>query len=125
MYDEHENEFGVFWIENHILLFQFKTGVSIDFPAAQQIIADRIKIQNEKPYPILCNIEGLVNVNKAARDYFANQGSVMTNAVGIVANQNSFSFLMAMFYIRVSKPRVPTKVFADKTMALQFLKTFI
>jgi len=125
MFDSYENEFGIFWIDNHILFFEFKTGVTIDLLAAQQIIADRIRIQNEKPFPVLCDSNGLVNVDKAARDYFAHEGSVLINAVAIVANPESFSYQMALFYIKVSKPLVPTKVFPDKPKALQFLGAFI
>ena len=124
MVDRYENGYGIFWKEENILFFEFKSEAVIDLHAAQQIIADRLQTQKEKPFPVLCIMNGVVNINKAARDYFAQQGSVLIKAVGILANQGSYAFLMASFYIRVNKPQVPTKVFSDKSEALQFLKTF-
>lgn len=121
MLDNYENEFALFWIENNILFLEFKTNVSIDLSAAQLIVSDCMQIKKEKTYPILSDVNGVVNINKTARDYFAHHGSVLTSAVAIVANQKSLSFLMACFYIRVSKPQVLTKVFDDKPAALKFL----
>ena len=124
MLDKYENGYGIYWKEDDILFFEFKNNAVIDLPAAQQIIADRLQTQQEKPFSVLCIMNGVVNINKAARDYFAQQGSVLIKAVAIVANQGSFAFLMSSFYVRVNKPQVPTKVFSDKSNALQFLKSF-
>ncbi|MBA4155310.1 hypothetical protein [Flavobacterium sp.] len=127
MYNNHyENEFAIFWIENNILLFEYKFNVIIDLLAAQQIVADRIQVQNGKAYPILCDISGIVDSDKAARDYLAQHGSMLTKAVAIVvADQKILSFLMITFYLKISKPQVPTKLFTDKMAALEFLKTFV
>lgn len=126
MYNYNENEFAVFWIEEEILFFEYKSNIIIDLAAAQQIVADRLRIQNGKAYPILCDIRGIIDSDKAARDYLAQHGSVLTKAVGIIfTDQKSLSLLMITFYLRVNKPQVPTKVFTDKTTALEFLKTFI
>ncbi len=122
----YENEFAIFRIENNILLFEYKSNVIIDLLAAEQIVSDRIQIQNGKAYPILCDISGIVDSDKAARDYLAQHGSVLTKAVAIVvADQKSLSFLMITFYLKISKPQVPTKLFTDKMAALEFLKTFV
>jgi hypothetical protein len=127
MYNSYyENEFAIFWIENNILFFEYKPDIIIDLAAAQQIVADRLRLQNEKAYPILCDIRGIVDSDKAARDYLAQYGSVLTKAVGIIfTDRKSLSLLMITFYLRINKPQVPTKVFTDKTTALEFLKTFV
>lgn len=127
MYNNYyENEFAIFWIEDNILFFEYKSNVVIDLAAAQQIVADRIQIQNGKDYPILCDIRGIVDSDKAGRDYLAQYGSVLTKAVGIIfTDQKSLSLLMITFYLRVNKPQVPTKVFTDKAVALEFLRTFV
>ena len=96
----------------------------INLVAAQRIVTDRIQMQNGKAYPVLCDIRGIADSDKAARDYLAQHGSIMTKAVSILANQR-VSIVMISFYLKISKPQVPTKVFTDKTQALEFLKTFI
>lgn len=122
----YENKFAIFWIENNILFFEYKSNVIIDLLGAEQIVADRIQIQNGIAYPILCDMRGIIDSDKAARDYLAQHGSVLTKAVAIVVtNHKSISFLMITFYLKISKPQVPTKLFTDKTTALDFLKTFV
>lgn len=119
-----ENEFAVFWISESILFFEYKPDVVINLASAQRVVADRIQIQNEKAYPVLCDIRSIADSDKAARDYLAQHGSVLTKAVSILAHR-SVSILMISFYLKISKPQVPTKIFTDKSAALEFLKAFI
>jgi hypothetical protein len=119
-----ENEFAVFWISENILFFEYKSNVVINLVSAKRIVADRIYMQNEKAYPVLCDIRGIADSDKAARDYLAQHGSVLAKAVSILANR-SVSILMISFYLKISKPQVPTRVFNDKSAALEFLKAFV
>jgi hypothetical protein len=119
-----ENEFAIFWISESILFFEYKPDVVIDLVAAQRIVADRIQMQKEKAYPVLCDIRGIADSDKAARDYLAQHGSVLAKAVSILVHQ-SVSILMISFYLKISKPQVPTRIFKDKSDALEFLKAFI
>ncbi|WP_244273254.1 DUF7793 family protein [Flavobacterium sinopsychrotolerans] len=124
MEDHFENEFALFWISGNILFFEYKPGVVINLAAAQRIVADRMQMQKEKVYPVLCDVRGIADSDKAARDYLAQYGSVLTKAVSILANQ-TISIVMISFYLKISKPQVPTKVFSDKAKALEFLKAFV
>jgi len=124
MEDYFENEFALFWISGNILFFEYKPGVVINLVAAQRIVMDRMQMQKEKAYPVLCDVSGIADSDKAARDYLAQHGSVLTKAVGIVV-QRTLSMVMISFYLKICKPQVPTKVFSDKPAALEFLKAFV
>lgn len=119
----YENEYAQFWIKDGILYFKYRPNVVIDLSAAHRIVADRIQMQNEKFYPILCDIRGVTDTDKAARDYLAQSGSLMTKAVGIVTNQ-SVSRIMTSFYLKICKPSVPTAIFTNESSALAFLETY-
>jgi hypothetical protein len=119
----YENEYAQFWITDGILYFKYRPNVVIDLAVAHRIVADRIQMQNEKSYPILCDIRGVVDSDKAARDYLAQSGSILAKAVGIVTNQ-SVSLIMTSFYLKICKPSVPTTIFTDESLALAFLKTY-
>ncbi|MHB1148607.1 MAG: DUF7793 family protein, partial [Lutibacter sp.] len=75
--EQFENEYAKFWIKDQILFFEYKTDLVIDLAAAQRIVADRIQFQHEVAYPIFCDIRGVVDFDKAARDYLAQSGSVL------------------------------------------------
>jgi len=66
-----ENEYAKFWIRDQILFFEYKPDLVIDLAAAQRIVADRIKFQNEVAYPIFCDIRGVIDFDKAARLFSA------------------------------------------------------
>nr|WP_315199889.1 hypothetical protein [uncultured Flavobacterium sp.] len=119
----YENEYAQFWIKDGILFFEYRPNVVIDLTIAHRIVADRIQMQNEKSYPVLCDIRGVVDSDKAARDYLAQSGSVLAKAVSIVTNQ-SVSLIMTSFYLKICKPSVPTKIFTDDSSALAFLETY-
>jgi hypothetical protein len=119
----YENKFAHFWIENEILFFIYKPNVVIDLIAAKLVVADRIMIQNEKAYPVLCDIRGVIDSDKAARDYLAKSGSVLTKAVSLLGN-DTISLAITSFYLRINKPRVPTKIFTEELSALIFLETY-
>lgn len=119
-----ENEFAKFWISDQILFFEYKSNVVINLAAAQRIVGDRIQFQNEVAYPIFCDIRGVVDFDKAARDYLAQSGSVLTKAVGLLVLQK-VSIAITSFYVKISKPTVPTQLFDDKTSALAFLSNYI
>lgn len=118
-----ENEYAKFWIKDQILFFEYKTDLVIDLAAAQRIVADRIQFQNEVAYPIFCDIRGVVEFDKAARDYLAQSGSVLTKAVAFLVQQK-VSRAITSFYVNISKPTVPTQLFDDKTAALAFLSNY-
>lgn len=124
MDDYFENEFALFWISGNILFFEYKPGVVINLVAAQRIVTDRMQMQKEKAYPVLCDVRGIADSDKAARDYLAQHGSVLTKAVSILVYQ-TVSIVMMSFYLKICKPQVPTKVFSDRAKALEFLHAFV
>jgi hypothetical protein len=75
-------------------------------------------------YPIFCDIRGIVDSDKAARDYLAQSGSILTKAVSLVGHQ-SVSLSMTSFYLKICKPSVPTKIFTDEAAALVFLEKYV
>lgn len=119
-----ENKYAKFWIRDKVLYFEYKPDVVIDLAAAQCIVADRIQFQNEVSYPIFCDVRGIVNIDKAARDYLAQSGSVLTKAVAFLIQKKVLKAI-ATFYVNISKPSAPSQLFDDKTEALEFLSDYI
>lgn len=120
----YENEYARFCIEGNILFFEYKPDTIINLTVAQRVVSDRILLQNEKSYPVLCDVRGVIDSDKAGRDYLAQSGSVLTKAVGILGHLN-VSETMTSFYLKINKPSVPTQFFTDKQSALTFLKAYI
>lgn len=118
-----ENNWAEFWINNGLLFFVYKPQIVLDIKAAKKIVSARLKLQNERRLPILCDARGVKFTEKQARDYFANEGSAMAIAVAFLINP-PLSEGIAEFYMSTSKPVVPTKIFTNRDEALNYLLPF-
>lgn len=123
-HDYYENDYARFWIDGHVLYFEYKPDTVITLAVARKVVSDRIQFQNETIYSILCDIRGIVDSDKAGRDYLAHSGSVLTKAVAILGYPN-VSETMSSFYLKINKPSVPTAFFTSKQSALIFLEAYI
>ncbi|MGS2739642.1 DUF7793 family protein [Sinomicrobium sp. M5D2P17] len=119
-----ENEFARLWIQDNILFFIYKSDAVIHLEAAKKIVRDRITFQQEKAYPVFCDIRYVGDVDKQARDFLAWEGSALAKAVGVLT-EPPLTKAMVDFYVRKSKPRVPTGVFTEKDKVLEFLQGFL
>lgn len=118
-----ENKYAQFWISDGILFFIYKPHSVIDMKAAKEIVRDRLNLQNEKAYPVLCDLRLVKTSEKPARDYLARQGSVLTKAVALLI-EKPYSGAMTELFLKTSKPNTPTQIFTSKVQALEFLKAF-
>lgn len=123
-HDFYENDYAKFWIQDGILFFEYKPSTTIDLQVAKRVVTDRIHFQNERFYPVLCDARGIVTTDKAGRDYLAQSGSILTQAVGLVV-QESILLTISTFYLEINKPSVPTQIFTKEADALTYLKTFV
>lgn len=123
-HDCYENAHARFCIVQGILYFEYKPETVISLAVARKVVSDRIQFQNEIIYPVLCDIRGIKDSDKAGRDYLAQSGSILTKAVAILGNPQ-VSETMGDFYLKVNKPTIPTSFFTDEEHALAFLKTFL
>jgi hypothetical protein len=89
------------------------------------IIAAMGKIGNGKKFPVFIDAGDYVNVDKEVRIFSASkEGNIYTLADAIA--YNSFAQkLVANFYLKHNKPAIPTKIFSEKTEAIEWLKTFL
>ena len=123
-HDFYENSYARFWIADGILFFEYKPNTTIDLKVAQCVVTDRIHFQNERAYPILCDIRGIVATKKSGRDYLAQSGSILAQAVGLIVHEKVL-LTISTFYVQICKPSVPTQIFTEENEALAFLKGFI
>lgn len=122
-HDFYENAYAQFWVSDSILYFKYKPNLILDLQVAKQVVADRISFQDERIFPILCDVRGIINSEKAGRDYLAHSGSLLTSAVGILVHEK-VALAMSAFYLEISQPSVPTKIFKNEIEALEFLSTY-
>lgn len=122
--DSIENNFALYILDGGLLFIRYHKGIVINYEAAVRIVADRLKLQNGICYPALCDVRGIEEVDKPARDYLAREGSILLKAVAFIVG-NPMSDILSYFYLKTTKPSIPTKAFQDRDEAKLFLEKYI
>lgn len=117
-----ENDYATYTIDGGIVQIRYKE-ISLDLSAAVKVVQDRLTLQNDRFYPVLCDILMIKGADKSARDYLALEGSVLITAVAFIVKP-PVSASLSEFYMRTSKPPIPTKSFTEIEEAKKFLNQF-
>ncbi|ASO06868.1 DUF7793 family protein [Arenibacter algicola] len=124
MQEFYENKYALYMLMDNIVHIIYKKGVEIDLGASKQIVRDRLMFQEERAYPVLCDIRQLRKVDKPARDYLALEGSQLVNALAFVI-EPPVTDAMTQFYLKTNHPDIPTAAFRDLAKAVAYLGGFL
>lgn len=119
----HENKYAFYELKNSILYITFKEYLTITLQTAFQIVRDRLVFQSYKPYPVICDITHVRSIDFDARQYLSVDGSTLLSSVALVSKLQTI-YSMALFYIEVNTPKVPTQVFKTVLDAELFIKVY-
>lgn len=81
------------------------------------------KINDGKRRPLLVDAHDAGPQDRAARSEFVRRGDLVS-AVALLG-ATPLSRMMAIFFIAVSRPMAPTKLFNDESSALAWLREFL
>lgn len=119
-----EDEYVKFTFSHGILLAEYKKD-KIDLTIAKHILNRRLELFNASDYPLLADYRNVIETKKEARDLFAtSEGTKYFKALAVLTNSPAGN-MMYNFYLLLSKPGIPTKLFFKKEDAITWLKEFI
>lgn len=118
-----DNEYMSVGIEDEILYFTYKNGITIDLPIAIGTVAQRLSVQDGKSFPVLCNVGGVREISRLARIYLSKRGTVLVERIALVST-SKLSTTITEFYLLVNARSVRARLFSDENAALQFLRSF-
>jgi hypothetical protein len=114
-----------FEIVEGILIATYKPHLKITLKLAKEIVANRIAFIEGKPLPTLILNQGIIKMDKDARDYLSStSGTAGVKCAAILINSNFISFTVN-FFLKVTKTKIEVKTFTDKKEALSWLTKFI
>lgn len=119
-----KNELVSMELVNQILIGEIKSEL-VDLEVAKSAVKFRLEKFGDKFYPFLINIKTVKHVTKEAREYLASKdGCEKVSASAILIN-SAIASMVGNFFIKINKPLVPTKLFTDKTLAIQWLSNYV
>ena len=76
----------------------------------------------DEKFPILIDSRGIKSISREARSFFTTNGRA-TNTMGFaILIDSAVSKVVGNFFLGINKPAVPTKLFVDEELALQWLR---
>lgn len=118
-----ENEYVFYRLAHGIMHVIYKPSVRVSIKAAKKITLDRLMIQKHKAYPVFCDITEANYFTRAARTYFAHEGCLLINALGIMANSPTSEAISA-YYLALNPPLKNINVFTEKHLAIHYLSRY-
>jgi hypothetical protein len=118
-----ETQYVKLWIEDGILHGQFAKDMNMNLEIAKQCVETRVNFTQHTSYPFLIDLRNVKTINKEAREYLGEEGSIYIKAGALLIN----SFLtktLGNFFLAINTPKAPTKLFDNETKAIEWLKQF-
>ena len=118
-----ETEAARLEIKEGIIYANYKQGVVITLQMAKDMVTQRMDFAKNISYPAVVFIDGVKSVSKEARDYLANEGTVGLIA-GALVIKSTYNAFIGNFFLRLTKPPFPSKMFTDINAALEWLEQY-
>lgn len=114
-----------FEIENSILIATYQPNTFITLKEAKEIVNSRLAFINHTALPTLVLNQGIIKMNKEARDYLASENGIAGIKCAAILINSNFISITVNFFLRVTKTKLLVKTFTDKKEALTWLSGFI
>jgi hypothetical protein len=108
-----------------IIHITYNKGTVLDVPLQEHMVDIFIELTEGKKVPMLFDAMDGVTITREARDNATKlEPKAPSLATAVIADNLAYR-MIANFYLRFNKPRLPYRVFSDKDKALLWLKSFI
>jgi hypothetical protein len=111
-------------LKGDLLIATYKKDLKVNLDIAKEIIGERHEFTNHKPVVVLVYNQGVVRMDKRAREYLSSGDGVKGIIAAAIVVGSPFTSFMANFFVSVNKPKMPAKVFSNEEEALKWLTRF-
>lgn len=113
---------GTISLSGSLYTYTVMEGAEITYEDAIEITAIGTEITKGKHVGAIVDIKSTFTITKEAREYFALHANQKQFIAIAVLSSNLASRLIVNFYVKINRPQIPTKLFAQKEQAMQWLK---
>jgi hypothetical protein len=109
-------------IEEGIVENYFLSGESIEVDDFLELKKANIELMNNKPYTVLVTAEELTSFTREAREFVASREYVGITIAKALLISGLGQRIIGNFYMKVNKPYIKTRLFSDRTKAIDWLR---
>jgi hypothetical protein len=100
-------------------------GAELTLEDAKESMAAYLKLNKGKRRPLFIDIKNLKSFTLEARKYYAGEEAARAASASALVVGSHVSRVLGNFYLGISKPIFPTRIFSSEDEALEWLKGHI
>lgn len=114
------------WLgEDGIVRIIWVPGAEVTLEDAQETMATYLKINQGRKRPLFVDTKTMKSLAREARHYYASEEAArVASAVAVIVG-TPVSRVLGNFYLGLSNPHLPTRLFSSEEDALEWLKEYI
>jgi len=112
------------WLEDDILHCSFDPHTKVTIDIAKYMVSKRMEIAGNKLHPICGDYRNVSYLDKEARDYFSSEEGQTNLTAGALIINSSLTKVIVNFYLTLTKPRLPARMFTDLKEATSWLEQY-
>jgi hypothetical protein len=110
-------------IINEIAYIEFNKAIKIELEHAIEMVSIRKKATNNVPRLVIMDGSNIINVSKEARDYLSSEEATEGIIAGAFIVDSPLTKILGNFFLKISKPNKPSKLFTNREEAIEWLWT--
>jgi len=113
-----------FELVDDILILTYNADLEITLDIAREVVRSRLEFTGSRAYPLLILDDGVKSMSKEARDYFSSDAGTEGVKAGAMLLKSVFSTFLVNFFLKVTQPKIPAKIFTEKAKAIEWLEQY-
>ena len=114
------------WLgEDGIVRIIHVPGAQVTLEDVKETMAAYLKIYQEKKRPLLVDTKLMRSFAREARQYYASDEAAKVASAAAIIVGTPVSRVLGNFYIGISNPHLPSRLFSSESEALEWLKGYL
>jgi len=119
-----DSQYVHFELREDLLICTYKKGLKLNLEMVKEIVKTRLEFINYNPTLVIIYNAGVVSMDKQARDYLSSAEGVRGCIAAAIVLDSAFSSFLGNFFLSVTKPKIPARIFSQTEEALKWLNKF-
>jgi hypothetical protein len=119
-----DTQYVYYELFDDLLIGTYKKNRRLSLEMAKEIVKVRQEFTGSRPVVGLIYNQGVLSMDKQARDYLSSEEGVRGFKAAAIIQDSPFTSFLANFFVSVTKPKIPVKMFSKKESALKWLQQF-
>jgi hypothetical protein len=126
MENEQTSQVAKIWVgEDGVCRVIYVPGAEVTLEDAQETMAAYKKINNGKRLPLFIDTKTMRSFSREARHYFAGEEAARCASAAAIIVGTPVSRVLGNFYLGLSNPHLPSRLFSSEDEALAWLKGYL